>query len=865
MFELFKLGNKSKSKDFDIKIYAPIDGKVIALEDVDDAVFSQKTVGDGIAIDPTSNVVVAPFNGIIKLVHGSKHAVIIQGEQGIEVLVHIGIDTIELKGEGFKVLTKIEQKVKKGDPLIEFDLEFVRKHAKSVHTIVVAVNLENNFVNKTAISEVKSANDVIYSVSNKKNELITASKSGANSSDNIFIEQVKVLNAHGLHARPASFLVTMVKKFKSNITIIKGDNKANAKSLIELLALSINYNDEVKISASGEDAKIAIKEIINAFASGLGEDIETVVTTAKTNKIFNSGNVFKDINNKDIPTIATGTIIYPGITIGTTVLLEEENINVQENSNLTETQEQNRLNKAINEVKQRLEKNIKVARDKKLNSQVDIFLAHLEVLNDDFLLNEVSSCLGRKKTAEFAWKMASEKTCAVLNATKNQLLQERIADIKDIERGILYALMGKELAQLIFPENSIVIAKDLVPSDLARFDQNVKGVILALGSSTSHVSIMMKNVGLPALASLGTELLSINNGVNVILNAKNGQAIFNPNINEVEKFNNQIKILEEKSTQNLIEAKKPAITKDGLQIKVMGNVGNLEEAIKAYEKGAEGIGLLRSEFLFYNNKTAPSEEEQYQAYQQICNVMQGSTVIARTLDVGGDKPIAYINIPEEENPIVGLRGVRNYAYNKEIFLNQIRALLRIKPAGVCKIMIPMVSLVDEVLEIKEIIAEERAKLNITADIKIGTMIEVPAAALMAEQFSKHLDFLSIGTNDLAQYTLAMDRGHAILTKNIDNLNPAVLRMIELTTKGAAKYNIPVGVCGAMASEAESVPLLLGLGVVDLSVTRDLIPDIKALIRNLDYKKCKDVAEKAINMDSPAEVKALVKKEFGDLL
>jgi phosphoenolpyruvate-protein phosphotransferase len=381
---------------------------------------------------------------------------------------------------------------------------------------------------------------------------------------------------------------------------------------------------------------------------------------------------------------------------------------------------------------------------------------------------------------------------------------------------------------------------------------------MALGSSTSHISIMLKNMGMASIIGLGEDIMEMKNGSDIILNSELGILTVSPeNIEEVRK---QQQVKEAAREVNLRHAFEPAVTKDGVLITIEGNVGSLDEAAQAVSKGSEGLGLVRTEFLFSGLQNAPTRSQQQELYQKISDTQKGKEVIIRTLDVGGDKPLSYIPIPDEENPIMGLRGVRNYKLNMELFKDQVRAVMSVKPHGTAKIMLPMVSFLDELLAYKEIMLQEAKEAGVEK-VSIGIMVEVPSAALMAEEFAKHVDFFSIGTNDLTQYTLAIDRGHTVLSPFADTLNPAVLRLIEMTAKGAAKYNRPVGVCGSVASDLPAVPLLIGYGIRNLSVVSSLIPDVKAFIRTLDIKDCQNLAALALTMQEARQIREIVKSKY----
>lgn len=891
-----KITNKLKDKAS--LIYAPLTGTIVSLEQIEDPMIAARALGDGVAINPTNNVVVSPCNGVIKLVHSHKHVVIIETTEGVDILIHVGVNTKSVAEEQFEAFVKVKDTVKVGDKLLAFNKEELIAQGKSPVTVVIANYLDTsiNAIKFSDKSQVEAGTSLIYAVGEKN--LINSSSfsnyfNGINSNTNnnnlspmntqnerLVTQEVTIYNETGLHARPAAFLCNLVKKLPASITLTKGEDSANAKSLIEILGLGINFNDQVVITVEGENATQILSQIVEAFNNGLGEEITSIPQFLSDNKISSENasidsynedctptreDLVRKINNKEASIAVKGICIYPSLVSGKAYIVKSEKINFAETSKLSVSEEDKRLQNALQVVHDKIEEYINEAKEQNKLSQVEIFSAHLEVLSDSFLLKHANEQVQQGKTAEFAFSSAVKKTCDVLNQTQNTLLKERTADIKDIGKGVLTVLSGKPITSLQIPEDSIVIAEDLTPSNITSFNNNVKGVVLAKGSSTSHISIMMKNDGVPSIVSMGSEILNIPAGSRLILDSKNSCLIINPSEEQVKQTKEAMVKQSNIKSFNLTNCKEDAITTDGVKIKVLGNVGGIDQAVKTFDRGGEGIGLVRSEFLFMNTTSAPSEDEQHRTYQAICDAMHGYEVVVRTLDVGGDKPISYIKLPSEDNPIMGLRGVRNYYLNKDIFYSQIKALLRVNPTGVCKIMLPMVSGIDEVIKVKTEIAEAQKALGIKNKVQVGIMVEVPSVALLAKQFAKHVDFFSIGTNDLAQYMLAMDRGHDILTKHLNNLNPALLKAIVYTCEGAKEVGIPVGICGAMASEPESVPILIGLGVSSLSCSAEIIPDIKALIRKISFAKCKEIAYQALTLENQDQVKELIIKEFGEYL
>jgi phosphoenolpyruvate-protein phosphotransferase len=478
------------------------------------------------------------------------------------------------------------------------------------------------------------------------------------------------------------------------------------------------------------------------------------------------------------------------------------------------------------------------------------------MLEDPFLIKKMEENLLHNKTAAFAWQTALHQSIEVLNSAGNKILRERAEDFNDIYLRVLAEITDNKTVWPNVPSHSVIITKDLLPSETDFLNKNTVGVAMAMGSNSSHAAMILKNIGMPSLAGLGINALTIKNGTDIILNSEKGELTVNPrNIEETEK---EIAERIRKNGENKLKAKEPAITKDGIKIEVKGNIGKEQEAKEAFENGSDGLGLVRTEFIFAKFLSAPSEELQTEIYGQIARTQRGKPVTMRTFDVGGDKPLPYLPLPPEDNPIMGMRGVRNYKIGSELFKTQIRALLR---AGTnIKIMLPMVGFADEIIEYKEIIRAQEKTLGVSGT-QIGIMIEIPAAALMAEQFAKYADFFSLGTNDLTQYALAIDRSNPFLNARGDYLNPALLKLIQMTAAGAQKYSKPVGICGAMASDIESLAVLIGLGIRDLSVVPALIPDVKAFIRSVKAGACEKIAKQCLSLENAQEARELIKAEF----
>ena len=520
--------------------------------------------------------------------------------------------------------------------------------------------------------------------------------------------------------------------------------------------------------------------------------------------------------------------------------------------------ERGKLSAAIETAKGQLEALRAQLQAKADPAKAAIFAAHEELIEDPDLLEIVDSAIAKGKSAEFGWKKAFTTHADRLAALRNPLLAQRANDLRDVGLRVLGILTGEETKAPDYPPNTILIAEDLTPSDTAALDRTrVMGFATTRGGATSHGAILARSLGIPALAGVEPAALEIPNGTSVVLDGSKGTLRLNPPPEEITRIRSAQERAEKQRKEDLAHAHEPAVTLDGKRIEVVANIGGLKEATQVSALGGEGVGLLRSEFLFMERSTPPSEDEQFEAYKAIAQAIgKEHPLVIRTLDVGGDKPLAYLPIPKEDNPFLGERGVRVALDRPEILRIQLRAILRASAFGRVSVMFPMISSLQEIRDAKAILAEESQRLGI-APIPAGIMVEVPVTAVMAAQFANEADFFSIGTNDLTQYTLAMDRGHPKLAPRIDGLSPGVLHLINHTVRGGHAANRPVAVCGGIASDVHGVPILIGLGVDELSISLPAIPAIKGQIRKLRLDECRELAQKALAAESAAEVRALI--------
>jgi phosphotransferase system enzyme I (PtsI) len=493
-----------------------------------------------------------------------------------------------------------------------------------------------------------------------------------------------------------------------------------------------------------------------------------------------------------------------------------------------------------------------------------IFDAHLLVLEDPTLIEEVSRIiLEEKVTAEYAFQKVADKYAKTLSAIDDEYLRERAADMRDVTARLLAKLMGyndeTDLRKL--KEPCIIISYDLSPSRTALLDRNlVLGFATDVGSKTSHTAIMARSLRIPAVVGLQHASRELLSGSYALLDGYNGLIIINPTDQTLFEYGQLVRkqvTLEEKLREM---QDKPAVSLDGVRIVLSANVEQPSDTDAVISSGAEGVGLFRTEYLFINREVLPNEEEQFVAYKQVAAALKPSPVIIRTLDLGGDKFLSHLQVPNEMNPFLGWRAIRFCLQERDIFRNQLRAVLRSSVYGNVKLMYPMISCLDELLQANALVEEYKLELKkegIPYDdkIEIGAMIEIPSAALGAEALAKRCKFFSVGTNDLIQYSLAIDRLNEKIAHLYEPTNPAILRLIKMTVDAAHKHGIWVGVCGEMAGDPVMTPLLLGLGVDELSVAPPNIPQIKFLIRRLKLSEARELAEFALESESGAEVLA----------
>jgi phosphocarrier protein FPr len=832
-------------------LLAPVTGLITPLEKVPDPTFAQRMVGDGVAIDPAGERLVSPCDGKVTQLHSAGHALTVTTPEGLEVLMHIGLETVSLKGKGFTPKVSQGQEVRAGDPLIEFDADYIIHNAASLLTILVITNTElaTGFSPGSGFAEAGKTKVLEVGLA-----LPDVKETGAEAVEFLSSDPIVILNPAGLHARPSAVLVNHAKQFKCDLGLEKEDGtRGNAKSVVSIMGLEIKAHDRVTLKARGADAKEALAELVPLLASGLGEKLHGEPAQEPQPKPERK-------ESKD-PNVLLGISASPGQAIGRVHQLRYQAISVEERGKGAE-EERRALNEAMKIARAELRDLQQNMRLKAESGKAAIFAAHEELLEDPELLSAANQGIDSGESAAFAWQKAFTAQAEMLAGLNNELLAGRANDVRDIGRRVLVRLTGSDAGKPELPDNAILVAEDLTPSDTASLDRaKVRGFAITGGSATSHASILARAANIPAIAAIEERALSIPTGTPAVLDGEKGELRLNPSEEEVSGIRRLQQEAQERRKKELSEAMAPSQTSDGHRVKVVGNIGGLAEATEIPELGGEGVGLLRSEFLFLQRAEAPGQEEQAAVYASIAKALgPGRDLVVRTLDVGGDKPLAYLPLPPEMNPFLGVRGIRLNLLGTDLFKAQIRAILGAAPFTRLHIMFPMVTTVEELREAKGLVLAEKEALGVKEEVKIGMMVEVPAAALMADVLAREADFFSIGTNDLTQYSLAIDRGHPKLAKMADALHPAVLRLIDRTVQGAHASGKWVGVCGGIAGDTLAGPVLIGLGVDELSVSGGSIPAVKAMVRRQSLKGCQELAREALKMGDSQEVRDFLAKE-----
>ncbi|HEY6360490.1 MAG TPA: phosphoenolpyruvate--protein phosphotransferase, partial [Vicinamibacterales bacterium] len=805
-----------------LELKAPLSGVVVPLDDVPDPVFAGRMVGDGVSIDPVTASLTAPCDGRVVLIHSAAHAVTLASPQGVEILMHVGLDTVQLKGRGFTARVRAGDDVRAGDVLIDFDADYVATHARSLMTQVVVTPPERVAAIRSATGVVSAGVDTILSVTLKNGGAATAPATRAA----VRSEPLVVSNASGLHARPAAVLASRAKQFTADLRLRRGGNEVNARSVVGIMGLEIAHGDRIEIVGSGPDADEAVRSLSQLIRDGLGEQ-----AAAPPSGEAPSAQVVRPSRSED-PNVLAGVAASPGLAIGHVRQVRHEALRVVEHASDARV-ERRALDAALEHAKADLDALHARLQQEGAGDKAAIFAAHRELLDDPDLLEVAGDAVSRGKSAAFGWQLACTRHADRLATLKNELLAARANDVRDVGRRVLEKLTGVDVDPVSYEAGTILVAEELTPSEMASLDRaQVLGVCTTTGGASSHVAILARSLEIPLVAGIDPLALDLPDGTPVILDGAGGAMRVKPSTVEVDDVQQRQRDQSRERRAQHAQAHEPATTLDGHRIEVEANIGGLTDAEQAVALGADAVGLFRTEFLFLHRATAPTDEEQRAAYRDVARALgRGRRLVVRTLDVGGDKPLPYLALPREDNPFLGERGVRVTLNRPELLRAQLRAILLAAREGRVAVMFPMIASLDEWRAARDLLESERRKVDVPP-IEAGIMIEVPSAALLADRFAAEVDFFSIGTNDLTQYTLAMDRGHPRLAPHVDGLSPAVLRLVDQTARAARQHRRRTAVCGGLAADPQAIPLLVGFGIDELSVSVPAIPAVKAQIRRL---------------------------------
>jgi len=671
--------------------------------------------------------------------------------------------------------------------------------------------------------------------------------------------QVPLANAHGLHARPAKVLTEIAQSFEGEIRVRQAGSEnagVSVKSLSKLLAMGAQRGQVLEFMAEPGIAGDALPALVRAVEEGLGEEIEPLPV---------AGNASEPLEITEGPAASAieqaalrageqvnGIAASPGIAIGPVLVRKPQVIDYPKRGE-SPAAELQRLDAALDKVHAEIGTLIE---ESQVASIRDIFTTHQAMLKDPALREEVQVRLQKGLSGEAAWMEEIDSAAQQQEALHDKLLAERAADLRDVGRRVLACLTGVEAEQAP-DEPYILVMDEVAPSDVATLNaQRVAGILTAGGGATSHSAIIARALGIPAIVGAGPGVLGLAPNTLLLLDGERGELLVAPTDAQLEQARSERDTREERKRLANERRLEPAITRDGHPVEIAANIGAAGETPEAVAMGAEGIGLLRTELVFMNHAQAPDQATQEAEYRRVLEALEGRPLVVRTLDVGGDKPLPYWPMPAEENPFLGVRGIRLSLQRPDILETQLRALLASAEGRPLRIMFPMVGNIDEWRSAKAMVDRLRQELPV-ADLQVGIMIEIPSAALIAPVLAQEVDFFSIGTNDLTQYTLAIDRGHPTLSGQADGLHPAVLRLIGMTVEAAHAHGKWVGVCGELAADALAVPMLVGLGVDELSVSARSIALVKARVRELDFAACQQLAKQALMLPGAHEVRAFV--------
>ncbi|EYB68652.1 phosphoenolpyruvate-protein phosphotransferase [Deinococcus phoenicis] len=669
-------------------------------------------------------------------------------------------------------------------------------------------------------------------------------------SDLPYTAQVMLPNPLGMHARPATGLATLVRSRGGRVRLSRESGEsADATRLMEVLSLGLTRGTPLTVSADSPELLAAVTD---AIRSGLGDDLSAA--PASTAPVRREPDWVPDGAGATVDGVAAAD----GLVVGVTRQHAPRPLDVRDEPG-DPAQEAARLDNALAAANAELDTVISDVGAKFGSHKAAIFRAHQELLTDEGTVQDTVARILDGHGVAWAYRAATDDRIAQLQKLDDPTLAARAVDLSDVQRRVLRQLLGIREADVQAGGPVILLAPDLTPSDTARLGPDtLLGFVTAQGGPTSHTAIIARGLGLPAVVAAGNGVLDIPDGTPAILDGSAGRLYLNPSEADVQSARERQGVLEREREAARAARFEPGATRDGARVEVAANINRAADALAALEAGAEGVGLMRTEFLFLERDSVPTEDEQEREYRAMAAALEGRPLIIRTLDIGGDKEVPYLGLAHEDNSFLGLRGIRLCFERPDLFLPQLRAVARVaKDYPNVHLMFPMISTLEDFRRARAIFDEVRAELG-APRVPLGVMIEVPSAALIAEQLAPEVDFFSIGTNDLTQYTLAMDRLHPQLARQTDAMHPAVLQLIALTVQAADRHGKWVGVCGGAAGDDVGALLLTGLGVKELSVSTPQIAGVKAALRQRTLGELQALAREALAQPNAEAVRALVR-------
>jgi multiphosphoryl transfer protein len=661
-------------------------------------------------------------------------------------------------------------------------------------------------------------------------------------------------NEIGLHARPAARLIELARSFDADVRVAKADGEpVSARSLTNVVALGARLGDELKVTATGPEASAAIEALRSLADEGFGDGVSArpPASAAPAPR----GPAAASVSAPSAGDVLTGVSASPGLAAGAARHLHGATGPPPDRQAESPEREHERLQQGLQCARRAIANDREAVAGRAGEAEAEIFDAHLALLNDEAILGPAGEAIDAGATAEHAWHDAAERVAARYRALQDPLLSERATDVLDIGRRVVDALQGEQ--DSTFDQAGIVIVGELTPADAAALDPAlVRGIAAAHGAVTAHAAILARALGLPAVVGLGEGVLAIAEGTPVLLDADAATLQVQPPDDVLREAERRRERDARRRAAAREGAHEPGATRDGARVQMFANLGSAGEAAQAVELGAEGVGLLRTEFLFLDRAELPDEEEQAETLRQVARGLNGRPFVVRTLDAGADKPLPALQMPAEANPFLGVRGIRLALQRRDVLATQFRAILRVAAEYPLKAMLPMVATLQEVRAARAVLAQARAETGIAAALQLGIMVEVPAAALTAARLAEHVDFFSLGTNDLTQYTMAADRGDERLAPLLAGPQPAVLRLVQATVEAAAARGRRVGVCGELAGDPAAAVLLVGLGVTELSMAPALIAEAKAALRGVDLTQAGAAAQAALEARDADAARAL---------